>query len=155
MPSFIATKLRLWPTVQNVRSHWPAFRSPSRTAFARSDMPTTACSRRSLKHFARHTMPRSIKRLREAGAIIVGKTNMDEFAMGSSTENSCFGVTRNPWNRECVPGGSSGGSAAAVAASEWCRWHWELIPAVQFVSRHRFAGSQGSSQPMVALVDSG
>ena len=63
-------------------------------------------------------MPTSSRKLRQADAVFLGKTNMDEFAMGSSTENSAFQVTRNPWNLDCIPGGSSGGSAAAVAACQ-------------------------------------
>ena len=59
-----------------------------------------------------------MKKLREAGMVTIGKLNMDEFAMGSSNENSAFKTTKNPWNLDHVPGGSSGGSAAAVAAGE-------------------------------------
>ncbi len=78
----------------------------------------TTCSSRILGNFVPTFSSEAVLNLQNAGAVILGKTNMDEFAMGSTTETSAFGVTRNPWNPEHVPGGSSGGSAAAVAAQE-------------------------------------
>jgi aspartyl-tRNA(Asn)/glutamyl-tRNA(Gln) amidotransferase subunit A len=104
----------------------------------------TTCSSKILYNFVPTYSAEAVENLKAAGAVIIGKTNMDEFAMGSTTETSAFGATRNPWNTEHVPGGSSGGSCAAVAAEEV---PYALGSDTGGASRAHFAASPESSRP--------
>ena len=97
----------------------------------------TTCASRMLESFVPPYDATVVAKLRAQNYLLLGKTNLDEFAMGSSTENSAFGASRNPWNVQTVPGGSSSGSAAAVGDGRMWR-RWARIQADRFVSRRRF-----------------
>jgi aspartyl-tRNA(Asn)/glutamyl-tRNA(Gln) amidotransferase subunit A len=109
-----------------VRSRWHGLPLAVKDILVSPNLETT-CGSRILRGFRAPYESTVLGRVREAGMVVIGTTNMDEFAMGSSCENSAHGVTANPWDLSRVPGGSSGGSAAAVAPMGACPvtawWH--------------------------------